>query len=462
MHLDRLLAAALTIATASVSWSAPPTATPSAYLVELEVLPDTGQLAVAAEVTLLRDDYLVPTLQFRLHESFDVHTLTVNGRDLPFTFEASPTDRNRPASRTVTVTLPEELRRPQLTLKTAYGGAPVQLPQFGTQEAATVGRALDDAIGPRRVELAYYSAWYPQFGDLGPGFAADLAVTLPEGWTAVCTGEPIAVAPVEGRQRIRWATRSANDLVVVASPDFQVVSVERSGAAIEVYHTRLPKPFINREAENARKTLDLYQQVLGDPGDGAAAVRVVYSPRAAGQGGYARPPMIVLSEGRVAETLREDPRLSLLRGTAHEAAHFWWNFGSGQGDWINEAFAEYFALVSVERVDSPDQYRQAITNYTTRVDSLPTDAPALAAVPASNEGHGYTVRYYKGALMLHALRQVMGDDRFFGACRDFYQARTGRATSTEELRSFWNASLGDDAALLDRWLETPGGVPSSK
>jgi aminopeptidase N len=64
--------------------------------------------------------------------------------------------------------------------------------------------------------------------------------------------------------------------------------------------------------------------------------------------------------------------------------------------------------------------------------------------------------------MLHALRQVMGDDRFFGACRDFYQARTGRATSTEELRSFWNASLGDDAALLDRWLETPGGVPSSK
>ena len=53
----------------------------------------------------------------------------------------------------------------------------------------------------------------------------------------------------------------------------------------------------------------------------------------------------------------------------------------------------------------------------------------------------------------------MGDDGFFAACREFYTEHRGRELSTEDLRSFWNRRLGEQAALVDQWLDSKGGVP---
>jgi len=70
--------------------------------------------------------------------------------------------------------------------------------------------------------------------------------------------------------------------------------------------------------------------------------------------------MIVTSEGRVLEELASDPKFSLLQDMAHEIAHFWWNFGAGQGDWINEAFAEYWSAVAVERIVSEELFQKVL------------------------------------------------------------------------------------------------------
>ena len=169
--------------------------------------------------------------------------------------------------------------------------------------------------------------------------------------------------------------------------------------------------------------------------------------------------MIVLSEGRVLSALREDARLSLLRGTAHEVAHFWWSFGARGADWINEAFAEYFALVAVERIDDVSAYDRAIAGYRTAVNRLRADAPSLAAVADSNSGDGYVIRYQKGSLLLHALRGALGDEVFFEACRGFFEAFRGDGATTEDFRTFWNARLGKKAGMVNQWIDSPGGVP---
>lgn len=457
----RALAGAVALAGVTCAAAAgQPAPAVSRYVVEVELLPSKGQVVAATRLTILRDDYLDPELSFRLHDHFSIDRLEVDGTALPFTQRAAVDDPLRPATTEVAVQLPEDLRRPELELEVAYHGALAKLPQLGSPEAGEIGGTLDDEVSERRVELSYYSSWYPQVGDFGAAFAVDLAVTLPARWTVVCSGERQGFEDLDGRRRTRWLTPSATDLVVVASPDLEVVSLERGEDAVEIYHTRLPAPFIDREADNVRRTLALYAALLGEPQGRSATVRVVFSPRSYGQGGYSRVPMLVLSEGLVIAALHEDPRLSLLHGIAHEAAHFWWRFGTGQGDWMNESFAEYFALLAVERIDSPSQYQKAIARAAAAAGRLPADAPSLAAVPPDNRDDGTVIRYQKGALMLSWIRSRLGDDAFFAACRAFYEARLGRPTSTADFRAFWSARLGAEGApTLERWLTSSGGVP---
>jgi len=133
----------------------------------------------------------------------------------------------------------------------------------------------------------------------------------------------------------------------------------------------------------------------------------------------------------------------LLQDLAHEIAHFWWNFGAGPGDWINEAFAEYSSSIAVEQIVSEKQFQKVLEGYRSEVGQLPADAPSLDRVPF--DGSGFVVRYYKGSLMLDAIRQTMGND--------------AESVGTEVFRRFWKQKLGDKGEMIDTWLDSAGGLP---
>lgn len=457
MHRTLACVAFAVAVAASGAAGDPGTVSPVAYVLDVHLEPAQRTVRVAGTAVVVRSDLEEPTLAFALHQTFAIDTLTVNGIDAEFTLEEIEPTSLSPASRRVVVKLPEKAREAFLDVGLSYGGSIAALPQFGAEGGD--GRWLDDVVAPSRVELAWYSAWFPQFTDYGASFRVGLTVDLPAGWSSVSNAQPGETQDRDGRLVSHWMSPASSDIVLVAAPGLQRVVVDRGGGTVEIYHTRLPAEFIERETANATETLELYEGLLGAPRAPAAAVRVVYSPRSRGQGGFTRPMFIVLSEGRVLSALAQDPRLSLLHGIAHEAAHFWWNFGRGQGDWINEAFAEYFALLAVERIDSPDSLAAMLDRYRSVVDRLAADAPALADIQPTDLPHGYAVRYVKGSLMLDALRRAMGDDAFLAGCREFYEARRGVDTSTDDLRAFWGPRLGDRAALLDEWLTAPGGRP---
>jgi hypothetical protein len=431
---------------------------PLSYTLAVDIDPAAGRVDVSGEMLLHRGSSEARSLELRLHETFSVWALRLDGREVEPTVEHRGASRLQPAACILVVELPENAGD-NLRLEIEYGGALRRLPQFGTAAAEQAGLALDDTVSAERVELASYSAWYPGVGGFGPRFDADLTVSLPAGWTVVSVGEPAERSEADGRSRSRWTAAGVQDLVILASPAFREERIEKSGAAVEIYATNLPASFLRREAAEVSDTLDLFIQLLGPTCAGGSTVRHIYAPRTAGQGGYSRAPLIVTSEGRVREALVENPGLSLLKGTAHETAHFWWSFGAGQGDWINEAFAEYFALVAVQRVQGQQAFEAALERARRAVADLPDDAPPLAEVPFSNEGHGYTIRYFKGALLVHALRKALGDETFFPTCREFHDAFRERGASTKDVRRFWSEQLGNKQSLLDRWLDVPGRLP---
>jgi aminopeptidase N len=247
--------------------------------------------------------------------------------------------------------------------------------------------------------------------------------------------------------------------LITAAPNYKRKVIPVPDGEVEIYYTRLPEEFIDRDGGEIAAVVNLFTERLGSTTIPSGTVKHVFSPKRKGQGraGIARPGMIVTSEGRILEELAKDPKFSLLQDVAHEIAHFWWNFGTGQGDWINEAFAEYWSAVAVERIVSDEQFQKVLDGYRSGVQALPTDTPSLSKVPF--DGSGFVVRYYKGSLMLDYLRGAMGSNQFYEAARDFFQTYKGRSIGTAEFRRFWKEKLGDKKDVLDKWLDSAGGLP---
>jgi aminopeptidase N len=166
--------------------------------------------------------------------------------------------------------------------------------------------------------------------------------------------------------------------------------------------------------------------------------------------------LIITSEGRILAALESRPALSFMRGNAHELAHFWWSFGRGQADWINEAFAEYFSLLVLEAAGNAVDSAVYLKTYAEQVRNLPHGSIALSKVPAENSAHNYVIRYCQGALMLHHFRSRMGDQAFLAACRNFFLEFRKTGADTQDFRDFWSRQKGLDSATVNRWLDTPG------
>jgi hypothetical protein len=426
------------------------------YDLRVSIEPQPGAIAVRGKISVPVEAG-ARSLQFGLHETFTIKKLLINSRSAKFSFRPGDPSPIFPATHKVVVNLPAGIVAGKLPVEIEYGGKLKEIPEFGTSEDQK--QAMDDQINSRMVELATYSSWYPQFFVFGRPIETTLEVSLPKGWLAICSGKKIDDREQNGRTVTRWSSAHDTDILITAAPNYRGKVIPFVDGQIAIYYTQLPEAFIDREGGEIAAVMNLFTQGLGSTTIPSGTIKLVFSPKRKGQGraGIARPGMIVTSEGRMLDALTQDPNFSLLQDLAHEIAHFWWNFGAGQGDWINEAFAEYSSAIAVQQIVSEEQFRKVLEGYRGEVSGLPADAPSLAKVPF--DGSAFVVRYYKRSLMLDSIRQSMGNDRFAAAAREFFQTYTGKSIGTAEFRSFWKEKLGENKELIDVWLDSGGGLP---
>ncbi len=431
---------------------------PISYDLRVRINPHSGSIAVEGRVKAPLESPGEREFRFKLHDTFTIKKLWINGKEASFSFAAAEPLPVTPAARAVVVGLPPGLSQGSVQMDIEYAGRLKELPEYGAAPGQKL--AMDDQINSHMVELAAYSSWYPQFM-LGQPVRVELEVSLPAGWVSICSGVKVNEQVKDGRAITRWSSARDLDVLIVASPDYKKKLIRQSGINIEIYHTQMPKEFIEGEASQIAGVVKLYTDSLGETYIPGGTVRHVYSPKRKGQGkaGIARPGLIVTSEGLTLEALAADPHFSLFQPIAHEIAHFWWHSGTGQGDWINESFAEYFSAVAVQKNASEEEFKNILADYQKQVSELPANAPSISNIPFSNDAVGFVVRYYKGALMLHNLRETLGEENFFQACREFYQTYKERPVGTGEFRDFWKKKLAAQNHLVDVWLDSKGGVP---
>lgn len=141
---------------------------------------------------------------------------------------------------------------------------------------------------------------------------------------------------------------------------------------------------------------------------------------------------------------------------AHETAHQWW------GDmitcetyhhmWLNEGFASYCEALYYEGVFGKGAYRDHMLSM-----AYYSGGTVFIEDPLVDFVFDQIV-YDKGAWIVHMLREMIGDDVFFGLLRDYYDSdhKFGTAT-TEDFAELASSAAGEDLGwFFDQWVYGEG------
>ncbi|NQW43237.1 MAG: M1 family metallopeptidase, partial [Bacteroidetes bacterium] len=108
---------------------------------------------------------------------------------------------------------------------------------------------------------------------------------------------------------------------------------------------------------------------------------------------------------------------------AHELAHQWFGdkltCGTWQDLWLNESFATYSNLICYDFLKPNNEWQTLLQNFKRDVLSLPNGSVMSKDTTENGPLFEYRTTYQKGAMVLHQLRWLIGDNAFFTGVRNY-------------------------------------------
>lgn len=248
-------------------------------------------------------------------------------------------------------------------------------------------------------------------------------LTVPEGLTAVANGLlqtelPSTMENGRSATTFIWEHNApmAPYLATVAVGDFErIESVSPNGVPLRHYVTSVVREDFTRVEAVTGESIDWLSQFLGPYPFEVMGFVTVDSP----------------------PTALETQTLSVLsyelvgaRTAVHEIVHMWFgnhvSLNSWSEMWRNEGFATYFSIMW-ELDDHPEALDQRMLEMAGAVEQNEPQYPLRNPPPEQLFGFN---TYFKGAIVVHALRRELGDDAFFMGLQ-LYLERYGGGTASD-------------------------------
>jgi hypothetical protein len=351
----------------------------------------------------------------------------------------------------------------------AYAGR--VLPQTLDREVVAVGRQdVRDTPLPAEPHYLYShrSYWYPQ-ALVSDYASATLRIAVPAGLDVVATGQPVGSPQAADRGRRVFAFEAAEPVRYLACVISRFNAVEPrqveipGGSPVSLMAQANPRQVGRARAmmPEAADMLSFYASLAGSAPYPSLTLAVAESDR---PGGHSPPFFALVHQVLPGGELvwRHDPvnfdnfpQFFL----AHEVAHQWWGHAVGwknyHEQWISEGFSQYFAALYAERQRGEGAFASVLRQM------------RQTAIAASDQGPVYlgyrlghlrnddrifrALVYNKGAMVLHMLRRLVGDEAFFSGLRTFYAEWQFRKAGTDDFRRVMQGASGRD---LTRFFET--------
>ncbi len=397
--------------------------------------------AVTTEFRVLEN---TDTITFDLSDNLEVSSVTGDQATLQFTHE------NNELSISFTNDLCEAATH---TVTIAYEGIPNKNPSGDGFVTTTHNNTpslytLSEPYGSRD--------WWPCKQDLNDKIdQIDVIITAPAAYKAVSNGMVISETQEGAMVTTHWQHNYPipSYLIGIAVTDYEVFSqtVERNGHSFDIVNYVYPES--REKAEEYTKVtveiMNLFQDMFGD---------YPYKDEKYGHAefeyGGGMEHSTISFMGNFSRSL-----------IAHELAHQW--FGNKvtcdtwNDIWLNEGFATYLSGLVERHFDGEEDFinwkRGKVADITTsRAGSVYVKDEKL-----DNVGRIFSSRltYNKGAMVVHMLRQKLGDDLFFKAIRNYLndeELAYGYANSDQLQAHLENTSGEDLKEFFSDWIYGEG------
>ncbi|HWQ33322.1 MAG TPA: M1 family aminopeptidase [Blastocatellia bacterium] len=295
--------------------------------------------------------------------------------------------------------------------------------------------------------------WFPAIDHPYDKATAEFLVTAPARYDVIANGRLLETRSLQnGTKLTHWREETPIPVycMVVGATEFAVVHLGEAktpGDEFQVSSWLFPKDHMKGYGR-AVQMLEFYSELIGPyPYEKLALVQS--STRF---GGMENSSSIFFGENAFDENT-----------VAHEIAHQWFGDSVTESDWhhlwLSEGFATYFGHLFFERADGRDRFVQLMLADKAAYlqaygkDPRPIHDPAITDLFRLLNANNYQ----KGGWVLHMLRHVMGDEKFFAGIRDYYRTFRDRNALTDDLRKVMEFHYGQPLDWFFRqWIFEPG------
>jgi tetratricopeptide (TPR) repeat protein len=443
------------------------------YQIAVELLPETHHLTAHAAVkfTALED---LSVASFQLNNALRI-TKLVDADDKPLAPERNTQDSS------VRFALNNGLAKGASTT--------VNFDYEGTLENADDSpvQGLKLAyVGPDTSYLFYSGLWFPVSGYGVNRFTATISVTVPAHMIAIGSGraplasaeatlksgatfkvgttakaaaaskkaekaEPVTPAPLSNTKTFVFLWEKPSFPGAIIAGTFQEYKSDEAGVDLHVFFKPTHEPLAAKYAETAIKEFTFFVTQYSNAL--STRLQVVEIPDDTVPSAYA--PEIAAMASR-AITERVNYRL-----LANTIAHQWWGVSVSPASkddwWISDGFARYSEARYIESAAGSVALEDMVKDMS--VGALAYDSVPLSSADKLDyfSPEFQSLVTDKGAMILHMLRYVVGENKYLKIMRDFATQYAGKSASTDDFRKLVEKDYGARLTwFFSQWMDSTG------
>jgi tetratricopeptide (TPR) repeat protein len=356
---------------------------------------------------------------------------------------------------TIRVPLPDGLAKgASTTLTFEYEGA------LETVDDSPVPGLKLAYIGDDTSYLLYAGRWFPVSGYGLNRFSATISVTVPAHMLVIGSGKPSQTeSPVAAKAdstaaavktfTFTYAKQSFPGTIIAGI--FQEYKSDEAGMDLHVFfkpvHEKVAPQYTNTAVQEFTYFITLYGpltpprlNVVELPTD---TVPYTWAPEIAG-----------ISSPNITEKTN-------YRLLADAIAHQWWGVSVSPASkddwWLSDGFSRYSEAMYVENAAGAAGLEEVVKDMS--VGALAYDTVPLSSAskldPFSPEFQSLVTD--KGAMILHMLRWVLGEDKYLKTMHEFASQYAGKSASMDDFRTIAEKNYGDQLTwFFSQWLDSTG------
>jgi ABC-2 type transport system permease protein len=286
----------------------------------------------------------------------------------------------------------------------------------------------------------------------------DITLSTASDQIALAPGKLVKAWTADGRRYFHYRSDGPiHNNLVFASARYAVAHATAGKTAIEVYYDPAHQANVARILTAAADSLRVFENSFGPYPQ--SQLRIAEAPSYLQFGGLALPGLVFLSESRAFLIDARNPsQIDLVtRRTAHEVAHQWWGHSVTPAvvpgaSAIIESLPRYSELLVLDKLYGRGQVRRSLGFELDRY--LSGRTADNAEVPLSRVDDQAYLYYGKGAIVMNALKELLGEETLNRALRAFVAAQSGPAHQPkidDLLHEIEAVTPPEDRALVKEW-----------